>query len=49
MEGSVLIYVTGGHFMHKGEGAKGLWQRAELPDLPDMSLVEELMEEEEES
>lgn len=29
-----VIYITGGHFLYKEEGAEGKWLRAKLPALP---------------
>jgi hypothetical protein len=34
-----LLYVTGGHFLYKEEGARGVWQKAILPELPPESLL----------
>ena len=28
------IYITGGHFLYKAEGAEGLWQPVAMPELP---------------
>lgn len=32
-----MVYVTSGHFLYKGEGAIGKWQKALLPELPELA------------
>lgn len=38
-----FCYVTNGHFLFKGEGAKGFWQPVTLPNVPDEASMQELM------
>lgn len=34
-----LAYITEGHFLYEAEGARGVWQEAELPKLPDSDFA----------
>jgi hypothetical protein len=31
-----VFYVTNGHFLHKAEGAKGKWRKANVPSPPSL-------------
>jgi hypothetical protein len=32
-----MMYVTDGHFMYEEEGGYGLWSKAQLPELPEIT------------
>lgn len=40
-----LIYVVGGRFLYKSEGARGLWTRMLMPDPPTDYQIEESLKE----
>lgn len=41
----VMAYITHGHFLYSEEGAKGLWQKVDVPVLPKLESYDSKEEE----